>query len=549
MALRGYDIDPAWRAQLFERYFSPEFRAKYEGVEQDYKQRIAARARADTQAMLQARAEVAAFEERNQPKPWQRALARCIASGRSESSCLSEGLVKDFRSMFGAILPGGKTPVTGLRLSGVYAVQRGLGVTFWDEHAVVACGQLVADERAYTVEIRNGQLVISVGTSPQVAELLEGPSRRFALTMTADGRVSGPGPTEIKGRVVVGHREWTRVYDDGRRVPMSEPIYEWRTARCNLGPMALTGPAPAIGTATGGLAAGVDVIFGAKPVSELLKPVPAGLRLRGMYGSEAALSLEFHPAGVVVGCGDAVVAREYTAGIAAGQVTIRVRHGATPFGMTLRPDGALAGSGQVAVSGRMLMGTDANGEFVWAPQTGTCGLGMLSLGGQTGSADAGPVAGAPTAAATPSTSFAPPASAGAAANAVLSVASGFSTPPGGVNPLGKRTFFLLRSSFEDVLRGAGLRAAAGSTAIKAMAAACTARTEECRRGAVAMGTNAAAALTLDSNGNGQFVAVPAGPYYLAGIGAYNEQLVIWNVRVELRAGQGSVAVDLRNASQ
>lgn len=561
--LKGFDIDPQWRNELFNRYFSPEFRAVYDGVERDYKQRIAARAQADTQNMLRARAEVAEYERRNSPKPWQRTLARCIASGRSESTCLSEEMVKGFKDLFGSVLPGGRKAPTGLRLSGVFSGQRGFGLTFWDQHAVVACGQLVNDERAYTVDVKNGQVVLSVRTSPKVFELLQGASKPVVLTMGADGRLTGPGPTDFTGRVIVGYRQFTRHYDDGRVVPMTEPIYENRTVRCNVGVLALSGPSPAIGKVSEGLAVGLDLLFGGGDKTPL-RPAPTGLRLGGEYGTQSAFDLEFHPHAVIVGCGEAVIAREYSVRFQDGRAVVRVQHGGTPFAVEYRPDGNLAGSGSVAVSGKMLAGQDANGELVWAPMSGTCQLGLLPPAAQSAVAGAGPRAGpvpaapapapespargAATPAPSPSASRAAPLPAGAPA-AVLSVATGFATPAGRPNPLGKAALYLLKTSYEGVLAGIGLRAAAGSSAVKAMVTACERQAPECAKAVLAMASNAVAVLLTDSNGNGDFAPVPAGTYYVVGLTALTNQPVIWNLKVDLHAGPNRVALDQRNAAR
>lgn len=540
--LKGFDIDPAWRKQLFDQYFSPEFRAVYDGVEADYARRIAARAKADTQSMMRARAEVAEYEQKQSAKGQeQRTLARCIASGRTESQCLSEGLVKGFKDLFAAALPTALTKtVTGLRMSGVYAGQSGVGITFWDPHAVVACGQLVADERAYAVAIKGNQLAISIGTSPKIFEVLQGESPLVVLTLGADGRLTGPGPTDITGRVIVGYREWTRHYDDGRVVPMREAIYENRTVRCDVGLLPLNGASPAIVTVSQGLEVAFNVLSGEQAIP---KPAPTGLRLSGEFGTQDAFDLEFHSHAVIVGCGEAVVARDYAVRVQGAQVVVRVQHGATPFTITYRPDGMLAGTGSVPVTGRKLAGTDANGDLVWAPAAGTCSLGVLAPAGQPGTT--AQVAATPTPA--PSASVAAPVAAGAVANATLSLATGFPTAPNGANPLKESGFFLNRTSLESNL-AAAVKPAPGSTALKTIIAACERQAPECSRLVPALTTNGVAVLRTDAGGNGQFAPVPAGTYFLVGVTVYEKRPVIWDLRVDLKPGANSVTLDLHNAA-
>jgi hypothetical protein len=553
--LKGFDIDRSYRAELFQRFFSASFRARYEAVDSEFKRNIAARARADTANMMRTRAEVAEYEQRNSPKPWQRALARCIASGRSESQCTSEGLVKDFKGMFGAVLPGGRKSPVGLRLSGVFTVQSGLGITFWDAHAVVACGQLVADERAYTVELRNGQVVVGVRKTPELRQLVDGPSSAVLLTLGADGRLTGPGPTEITGRVVIGERTWTRVYDDGRKVPMSEPVYQWRTVRCNLGAMAFAGPAPAIGTVSEGLTTGINLmtsILGGQDATPL-KPAPPGLRLSGEYGSQAAFDLEFNPRGVVVGCGDAVVARDYTVKLQGGLPVVSIQHGSTPFAVTLQPDGTLNGSGSVVVDGRVIVGEDPNGGLAFAPRTGTCPIGVLALAGQpqsaggggnaltAGGAAGGGAAAAGAASASTITAAATP------GNAVLSLQSGLPTPAGGANPLGGRGFYLLKGGAESALSAAGVRAPAGTSAANALATTCGTREGECRQALMGIIKQAIGVLTADGTGRGQFPGVAPGTYTVFGMAVAGDQGLLWLRSIELKAGTNPLVLDQRSA--
>ena len=64
----------------------------------------------------------------------------------------------------------------------------------------------------------------------------------------------------------------------------------------------------------------------------------------------------------------------------------------------------------------------------------------------------------------------------------------------------------------------------------------------------AMRPHIVATVTTDFNGKGQFSAVPAGTYYLMGIGQLYKQVVLWNLKVDLNAGQNSVTLDQNNAS-
>jgi hypothetical protein len=52
----------------------------------------------------------------------------------------------------------------------------------------------------------------------------------------------------------------------------------------------------------------------------------------------------------------------------------------------------------------------------------------------------------------------------------------------------------------------------------------------------------------DQSGNARISAVPAGTYYLHGLAVFNAHPILWNLRVELKAGENSVTLDPRNAT-
>lgn len=529
-AMRGYDASFKWRDEVLNRFFSPSFRATYQQVTGQLaahraeraeaaaaeRRAVAARAESTERAMATSR-EVRQASGQQSPG---RALARCLSAGRSENQCLSEGLVNDFKQQLAQILPGGKDPPRGIRLSGVYTGQRGISITFWDQHAVVECGGLVPDNRRYSVDVADGRILVSVGTSPELVELVQGPSAPVVLTLGSGSQLTGPADAEIRGRRQIGTRTWTRIYDDGRRVPMEEAVFAPGTARCGFGALALTGPSPVGGTAADGLAVSLDLILGGRE-GPPLAPAPTGLRMLGEYGTPVALDLEFHPRGVVLGCGDAVLARHYDVRVDGGQVRVRVQHEPTPLVLTLRPDGALAGSGEVTVSGRVLTGLDAGDRPVWAPMSATCRVGLLPPAGDTAAL--------------------------AAATASLTVAGGTPATPGRAAPLAGAVVFLLRESLSSLLPGLGFPAAPGGAPLVALAAACQRQAPECGRVIMSLGGRAVASLRIGADGAGEFTRILLGSYFVAAFGAVGEQVALWDLPVEVRPGANAVTLDLRTA--
>jgi hypothetical protein len=60
--------------------------------------------------------------------------------------------------------------------------------------------------------------------------------------------------------------------------------------------------------------------------------------------------------------------------------------------------------------------------------------------------------------------------------------------------------------------------------------------------------DAASSVRADGNGGGTFPAVAPGSYHLMISTRYNNQPLVWDQAVQLKAGQNSVTLDQRNAA-
>ena len=58
--------------------------------------------------------------------------------------------------------------------------------------------------------------------------------------------------------------------------------------------------------------------------------------------------------------------------------------------------------------------------------------------------------------------------------------------------------------------------------------------------------NSAILIKADASGNAKFVAVPPGTYYVVGITRSNDQLLLWNLKVDLKPGANAVTLDQQN---
>lgn len=107
---------------------------------------------------------------------------------------------------------------------------------------------------------------------------------------------------------------------------------------------------------------------------------PAGPRMGGTYVG-GGLKVEFRPTAAVLDCGNAHVMRPYGVQNLADRVVITVRNGNVPLTLTLGADGALAGSGSVDVTGRLVTGLNGS-DVTFAPHQERCNLGTLTLQNQ-----------------------------------------------------------------------------------------------------------------------------------------------------------------------
>jgi hypothetical protein len=142
-----------------------------------------------------------------------------------------------------------------------------------------------------------------------------------------------------------------------------------------------------------------------------------------------------------------------------------------------------------------------------------------------------------------------PTAAVAPGNAVLSFTSGFvAAQAGGANPLAGRAFVLLRDSFDSVLAKGGFPVPAGIAPYRAMVAACAQRTPDCQTAATAINGQTVAGIRTDATGKATFPGVVPGTYYLMGSMFSSGQILLWDIKVDLRAGANTIVLNQRNAA-
>jgi hypothetical protein len=524
----------------------------------------------------------------------ERAMRRCVSSGRLPATCTGNSLLGAFGQMLGQIMPSAaKEPAPGPDIAGVFEGAGHWRLDFVDGGVLVNCSYLSPNEEGYSIDFKSGRAIITVDTRP----------KPLVLTLRADGTITGPGPVTIDGVVADGSSGGgsTPGHTESHDVTTHERINAYQVNGGNAGQVTNTGggtydlattttqstyvpgtssaphanfssrrvTCPALNLSSKGAGVGIqtmqtDLLKSMFSDGEKGPPTPAGIRMHGIFAASTGFSAQFFPESVILGCGpDSARAYPYTVEASGG--AIKVAAPDHPLTLSFRPDGSLdAGSGPYVVHGRMVVGTDNNDDFTFAPMEQTCELGVLApshqipSGGGTAAtmmASAGNVrVGAPSAgtanAGTPNNSggrlSTPAAPLG---NATLSIMSGLPAQSGVPDALAGRPYVLLRDSYANALAKGGVSVPAGMSPYMYVANTCGAgRTPECQKIMDAVNANAASAVRADANGRGTLPGVAPGTYYLMVSARYNNQGFAWGQAVQLKAGQNSVALDMRNAT-
>jgi hypothetical protein len=490
--------------------------------------------------------------------PEERAMARCITSGRLAATCTGNSMLGMFTQMVGQVMPAlAKEPEPGPNMAGVFAGAGNWRLDFIDGGVLVNCAMLSPNQQNYKVEFKGDHPTIVIDTTP----------KPLLLSFRPDGTMVAPGPVVIDGVIATGYQEGGsshgQLYKDG-----AGNLYDSAGNRIygpvnNLPGHATFSPkrvtCPALNLSTKGAGTGVEtmetdtlkMMFG----GEKGPPTPPGIRMHGIYAASTGFSVQFFPESAVLGCGpDAARAYPYTVAASGSNVVIDVAAADHPLKLTLKPDGTMdpGGTGSYQVHGRVVTGQNNDGDFTFAPMEQTCNLAALApskeipAGGGTAAtmtASAGGSGATPNnGGGTLSTPAAP------LGNATLSVVSGFATQAGAPNPLAGHPYVLLRNSYADIVAKAGVTVPAGVSPYKYVGMICANKTPECPTVIDAVKANAASAVRADANGSGTFPGVPPGNYYLMISARFNNQTLVWGQVVQLKAGTNSIKLDQSNGS-
>jgi len=492
--------------------------------------------------------------------PQERAMRRCISSGRLPSTCTGNSLLGMFSGMISSTLgslTGTNTanagPDAGPNMAGVFQGADNWRLDFVDGGVLVNCAFLSPNQETYSLNLANNRATLTIHTTP----------RPLVLNVHMDGTITGPaGPVTIDGVVASGYdtglhdaygnqmsqfqaqNSGQQVFDSGGH-PVSDPsavaghaTFSARRATC-----------PAINLTSKGAGVGVQTME-----TNLLKSAfggdtgpatPPGIRMHGIFAAPSTgFSVEFFPESAILGCGpDAARAYPYTVIADGAKSVVTIAAPDRPLTLAMRGDGSLdpdsgSGSPSYQVHGRMITGQDANDDFTFAPMERTCNLAPLTPAKEVPSAGgAAAVAVASAGLSTPDRPL---------GNATLAITSGFTGSP---NPLGNHPYVLLRDSYANALAKGGVAVPAGTSPYVYVGQACAVqpRTAICQNVLAAINSSAASAVRADATGSGTLPGVPPGTYYLMISARVNNEGMVWGQAVTLHAGINAITLSAINA--
>jgi hypothetical protein len=195
--------------------------------------------------------------------------------------------------------------------------------------------------------------------------------------------------------------------------------------------------------------------------------------------------------------------------------------------LQLKPDGTIAGTGQVQVDGRRITGTteDPDHPFVFAPVVGKCEMGTLALGASAPSVRT--VTGAPNGGGSGGR--------GSTTTGGLSIATSFQG-----HPLVNKPILFFKQDLEVLLRKQGFQPVAGgprSRAIDLYADACKAKDPKCAAADQAIGSQRVNLINTNAQGRIEASNIPPGDYWVVTAIGVNGHNYMWNMHVTVMAGQ------------
>jgi hypothetical protein len=248
-----YEMNSDFYKDWSKRLIGPQSAAAYHGMESE----IGVRQQAHVDNIKRANEEARVHTTNAQglsSDPTAVTPHRCLELGGNTAACMGKSFVGGLMSMVGLdsstmqALTGPSR--AGVVLSGQYGSRSALpSISFGAESAAIQdCGKLVADGHRYS--LRRGADLLDI-------VILNEPSA-IVISMRPDGGLTGPGPVDVKGRIIIGyHTEVSQAYVDGRAVygqncngpctiSTSVPDYAPKIERCTIAALSPPPPNPPV---------------------------------------------------------------------------------------------------------------------------------------------------------------------------------------------------------------------------------------------------------------------------------------------------------------
>jgi hypothetical protein len=518
---------------------------------------------------------------------------RCLELGGSYNACAG-AMTGMLNGMMSLLTLGGSDaeankppPLSGVVLVGYYHSRTDLPeIGLSDGEATLhKCGTLVEDSHSYTVRRSGATTQIVVDNEPNP----------IVLTLRPDGSLSGPGPIQVKGRIITGYTTTTsQVMVNGASAasqgyycngPCSSttsiPNYAPSIQRCTISQLAPQ-PAPPAPQKQTGLVGQLDDMLGEEPVATIY-----GFRLVGPYVSSSGMKLSFDNRYATLDCGQAHVNAPYTIDNTPTGYVVHIQNSGGAFLLNMAPDNTLRGSGGTSVNGKLV--SSVNGKVVnFTRHSESCNVGTFSPKGQRNTMEAsnGPMPTLPAAYSSPAPSaseaVAPPPVASApiapavaprpapvtSASMEASLAgAGITGSPSstraalrvllssnftGTNPLAGQSIFVTRKPMDAILRELGVAVPAKATsgqAMKLLQAQCH-TPQGCTSVIQGLGKYYVTTTKLDPSGKATLNATAVtGPYYFFAIVPDSGGSLVWDVMKDLAAGDNAVSLTAANAER
>ena len=157
----------------------------------------------------------------------------------------------------------------------------------------------------------------------------------------------------------------------------------------------------------------------------------------------------------------------------------------------------------------------------------------------TGAATGAAAAAAPSAASKPATSVASGERGGALD---LSVGA-----PSDGNKVAGRKLWVLKEDAQVALIKGGIKSTPDRGVLQNWMKACTARTADCQKGALALKPYSVGLATTDATGHAHTLSLPPGRYWVLSDAKVANRHLMWNQPVDVKGGDKSLTLDERNA--